>query len=128
MHESDELNEISEQRRSFASLTSRSGVLVGVCCSPLLLLFVYFGDPGRGMAAFISAGVIVIGVRYFWDLKNRVWFWMSIALVVGLHVALVLVIPWPDKDWRGIQYLPIALLDFGIVYGIIRLVESALGS
>lgn len=127
MHELDGLNEIREKRRSFDSITSRWGALVGLCCSPLFFVFAYFGDPGRGMAAMISSGLIVVLVKYFWDLRNRVWFWITIAFIVGLHVALVLLIPWPDNDYRGIQLLPFALLDFGIVYGIIRLVESAAG-
>jgi len=73
----------------------------------------------------ISAGLIVVVLKYFWDLRNRVWFWLTITFIVSLHVALILLIPWPDNDYRGVQLLPFALLDFGIVYGIIRLVESA---
>ena len=78
------------------------------------------------MAAYISAAIIVGAVRYFWDLRKRVWFWMTTAFIVSFHVALVLVIPWPDNDWRGVQLLPIGLLDFAIAYGIIRLAENVI--
>jgi hypothetical protein len=75
------------------------------------------------MAATISAALIVVSIRYFSDLRKRVWFWATIVFVGFLHLALVLVVSWPDTDYRGIQLLPIGVLDFGIIYGIIRLVE-----
>ena len=116
----------NEHKRSFDSMTARWGLLVAVCCSPLFFLFAYFGDPGRGVAATVSALIIVGALRYFWDLRKRVWFWITLAFIVGFHIALVLLIPWPDKDWRGIQLLPIGLLDFAIAYEIIRLAEKVI--
>ena len=76
------------------------------------------------MAAAISAYIIAIAVRYFWDLRKRIWFWVTVALITCLHVALVLLVAWPDKDYRGVQLLPIGVLDFGVIYGIIRLIEN----
>jgi hypothetical protein len=76
------------------------------------------------MAATVGASIIVVAIRYFWDLRKYVWFWVAVLFIVCLHVAIVVVMPWPDRDYRGIQLLPIGLLDFGIVCGIIRLVEK----
>ena len=75
------------------------------------------------MAATISAYIVAIAIRYFWDLRKHVWFWVTVTFIVCFHVALLLLIPWPDKDYRGVQLLPIGALDFGIIYGIIRLAE-----
>ena len=111
-------------RRSFDSISKRWALLVGVCCLPLLFVFAYLGDTGRGMAAAISAYIIAVAVRYFWDLRRRIWFWVTIALIVCLHAALVRFIAWPDRDYRGVQLLPIGLLDFAVAYGVIRLVEN----
>ena len=127
MHESDELNETSEQRIPLDSINPRWELLVALCCSPLFILFAHFDDPGRGMAAMIGATIIVTAVRYFWDLRNHHWFWMTATFIVSFHAALVLLIPWPDVDYRGVQLLPFALLDWWIVYGTIRLVEITAG-
>lgn len=79
------------------------------------------------MAAAVSAGMTAVAVRYFWDLRKRTWFWVTIASIVLLHVPLILLIRWPSKQWSYVQLLPIGLLDFGIAYGIIRLAEKVFG-
>ena len=81
------------------------------------------------MTALISALMIALAVRYFWDLRNRVWFWIAIIFIASLHVLLILLLPAPAKQWNYIhwnyvQLLPFGLLDFAIAYGIIRLVEK----
>lgn len=114
-------------KRSFALITRRWALLATICTSPVFFLFAFFGDPGRGMAAAIATGMITVAVRYFWDLKRHLWFWITIGLTALLHVPLVWFIPWPDNQYTYIQLLPLALLDFAIVYGVIRLAENAIG-
>jgi hypothetical protein len=98
-------------------------LLLAVC--PIYIVFAYFGDPGRGMAAAIGAAVITLTVRYFWDLRSFGWFWTIVAFLVILHLPLIAFIPWPNNNYTYIQRLPFAALDFGISYGIIRLVSTA---
>lgn len=119
--------EESKPKRSWDSITKRWVLLVVVGCSPLFFLFASLGDERRGMAAWISASMIGFAIRYFWDLKKRIWFWITIGLILSIHVLLVLLVRWPFKleQYRGVQFLPIALFDFAIVYGIVRLVERA---
>ena len=107
------------------SITRGWAILAAICISPLYILFVYFGDSGRGRAACVSAFSIATAARFLWDLKKRVWFWGTIAIIVALHVPVILLIPWGDQNLSYVALLPLALLDFGIAYGIIRLVENA---
>lgn len=111
-------------KRSFSSITRKWVLLVVIFTCPAFFLFAYLGDPGRGIVAAGSAGVITITVRYFWDLSKHMWFWITIGFIVLLHVAAIALIRWPFQQYSFMQMLPIALLDFGIMYGIIRLFEN----
>jgi hypothetical protein len=91
----------------------------------LFFLFAYLGDPGRGMAAAGSVGMIAVAVRYFWDLRSRTWFWVTIGFTILAHVPVIVLIRWPFNKYSYVQMLPIGLLDFAIAYGVVRLVEFA---
>jgi hypothetical protein len=111
------------QKRSFASLSGNWTFAVGLCAGLLWFLFDLFGDPGRGLAAGIGAGMTVLVTRYFWDLRRRVWFWITMAIIVLAHVLLVVFIRWPSARVTWVALLPVGWADFGVCYGIIRLAE-----
>lgn len=113
-------------KQSVDSITRKWAILAGICTSPIFVLFIHFGDPGRGMAAWACAGMISLAARFLWDLKDRAWYWITIAVIVLLHIPLILLVPWPLKRWSYVQLLPLGLLDFGFTYGIIRLVEKVI--
>jgi hypothetical protein len=114
----------NKHKQAIDSVTRKWALLAGICTSPLFIVFAYYGDPGRGQAAWVSAGAIAVAARFLWDLRTRAWFWITIAVIVLLHVPLIVLIPWPDKQLTYVALLPAGLLDFGFAYGIIRLVEN----
>lgn len=79
---------------------------------------------GRGQAAWMSSVTICIAARFFWDLRNRGWFWVTLTIIVLLHLPLILLIPWPDIHLTYIAALPFGFADFGIAFGIIQLAEN----
>ena len=108
-------------KRSFDSISRKWALLIGLVACPLLFVF---GDEVRGAAAAYSALVIGVAIRYFWDLKNRIWFWAVMAIIVVLHIPIVLFAHWPfDQHFNYVQMLPLALLDFAVMWGIIRVAE-----
>jgi hypothetical protein len=119
MAEGDPNQEISWVTRKF-------GFLAAVCTSPILILFIYIGDERRGSTAWFSAIMISIVIRTFWRLRNRVWFWITIGFIVLLHVALIILVPWPFKQLSYVALLPIGILDVFIAYGILRLMERVI--
>ena len=52
------------------------------------------------------------------------WFWATISILVLLHVPLVLLVPWSNKNYPGVVLLPLALLDLAVVYSSIKLAEK----
>ena len=61
-----------------------------------------------------------------WDLRKRVWFWVTLTVLALLHVPLILLVPWSNTNYPGVVLLPQALLDLAIVYGCIKLIEKAM--
>ena len=104
------------------------GLYVGICTSPLYIVFACLGDPKRGFTAWISAMIVSAVVMLFWGLRKRAWFWATVGVIVAYHVPVVVLIPWPFGRLNYIQMLPIALPDLCLAYGIIRLVERVIGT
>jgi hypothetical protein len=112
-------------KRSWDSVTRNWSYLMALCTSPIFILYVILGDTGRGRAAWLSAMMIALVARYFWDLRNRVWFWVAIVVIVLVHVPLIVLVPWSSKHLTYVALLPLGLLDIAFAYGIIRLVENS---
>lgn len=115
----------SRHNQSIDSLTKKWAIFAGICSSPLFILFAYFGDPGKGRAAWVSAGMIALAARCLWDLRKRIWFWITIVVIGLIHVPLILFIRWGDQPLSYVALLPLGLADFGFAYGTIRLIEHA---
>ncbi|MGD1106595.1 MAG: hypothetical protein ABR865_06080 [Terracidiphilus sp.] len=106
------------------TLTEKSSILLALCASPLFFLFAYLGDPGRGRAAAISAFLILLCAKIFWSLRKYVLFWFALTIVTLSQIPLIWLIPWSNRDYPGVVLLPLALPDFAIIYGILKLVEK----
>ncbi len=125
MHERKVMGE-NKHKQSIDSVTRKWAFLAIICTAPLFVVFAYFGDPGRGRAAMISVMMISLAARVLWNLRKRVWFWITIAIIVLLHVPLIMLIPWPSNQLSYVALLPAGFLDFAFAYGIIRLAENVI--
>jgi hypothetical protein len=114
----------TEEKKPFDRLTQKTAFVVLLLVVPIYFAFDHAGYPGRGRVAAICAAMIMASAWMRWDLKNRVWFWATIAFLILLHVPLVLLIPWTDHSYPGVVLMPEALLDLAVTYGVIKLVES----
>ena len=68
--------------------------------------------------------MIVLVARTRWDLRRHVWFWTTIVLAGLLQVPVVLFVPWKDRNLTWITFLPVALLEYGLAYGCLKLIET----
>jgi len=101
---------------------------IGICCLfPLYLLFSAFGNAGRGTSAMCFGGAMIIVVRLRWELRNRVWFWVTVGLLVLIHLAMVLLIPWPNRDYTLPIILPVGVVDILMIWFVIQWVAKKLG-
>jgi hypothetical protein len=105
-------------------LTSKSAYVALLFALPVLLIFVYLGKWQMGIGAWICAGLVLIVVRSHWDLRGSFWFWLSIGVALLLQVPIILLIPWGNRGLSGISLLPVAVVDYGLVYGCVKLAEK----
>jgi hypothetical protein len=55
----------------------------------------------------------------------KIWFWATIVVVLALHVPFLFIVRWPDTKMPTIAYsLPLGIVDFLIISGVIRLSEN----
>src|SRR5208283_1045851 len=115
-----------DPKETFDKLTKspKLAIVLALCASPLFFLFTCLGDPARGRAAAIGAFVLLTCAKIFWSLRGHFLFWFAIMIVALSHIPLVMLIPWSNRNYPGVALLPIAFLDFVIVYGILKLVEK----
>jgi hypothetical protein len=49
---------------------------------------------------------------------------MTLAILTALHILLVLLVPWSNASYPGTTLLPIAVVDYAIVSGCLKLAEK----
>jgi len=96
-----------------------AGLRMGLVALCVFFLFVYFGDPGRGLVAGLSFIAITTAMYACWRFHRARWFWALMVVIVGLHAALVFLRSWP-YEYRPVQsYAPLVILDFiAIVFAL----------
>ncbi|MDR3527907.1 MAG: hypothetical protein P4L57_11555 [Rhizomicrobium sp.] len=91
--------------------------------------FSYNGDDGRAVTAAASLYVIITAFQFFWDLRKRPWFWGTMLVVGGIHVALAAAIPWSNGPYPVpllVILFPAVVLDFSAIYLLVRLGETVM--
>jgi hypothetical protein len=98
-------------------------ILAGVV--PVFLLFIYFGKAQMGFASAVVLGMMLLAIKLNWEMKEHVWFWATIIIILVLHVPLILVVRVPNTKFPilGLS-LPIGIADFLIISGALRLAAA----
>lgn len=112
-----------DRRDRFERLTSKSAVMIGLCVLPI-----YFGmdyvSPSRSLASAIGAFVFFTIVMMHWDVRAKMWFWFAVFVLGLIHVAAIFLFEWSGAQYVWFEMLPLALIDFLVSYGFVRLVEG----
>ena len=105
------------QRNQLIVITG--GLAAGVAVSALLD---HIGRLDLAIPTFAGAAVIGAVVKVNWELRGRVWFWVTMAVITGLHVLLILYVPW-HKGWVPAPVtFGFCILDLAIILGILNLI------
>jgi hypothetical protein len=105
-------------------ITTKDAYLILLCLTPILIMFAVLGRIWIGFGAWMCSGLVSLVVRNRWDLRMHFWFWATIFLAGLLQIPLVLFMPWSDRSLTWFSFLPVAVVDFGLVYGSVKLVEK----
>jgi hypothetical protein len=101
------------------------GVLCGIVGSALWCwLFDHFGRFDLALPTINGIGVFGFVLVLKWQLRQRVWFWITMTIVVALHVLLILSIPWTTKWVPAPAYAGAASLDLTAILVILSVVRK----
>jgi len=108
----DELMAENEEEKSTPSSTTET-VIPYIIAAPLVIYFYYRGDTGRALVSGVAGAVLIFVIQYRWNLRKFWWFWVTVAIIAAINIALIILVPWPSG--HGIRG-PI-LAPFGAAFG-----------
>jgi hypothetical protein len=86
----------------------------------LSLVFSYFGQPGRSIVAGAFFGSLAMAIKSSSHLWSAIWYRISVLLLIGLHIAVVILLPWVSAaHWNELIFVPFMAIDLLIVLVII---------
>ena len=100
---------------------------IGLALLPILFFFGYLGKLDLGTNVYLCLCVNVLAVRFRWNLRNHLWFWSTIALVMALEFPVVLLVQWPHEWVPDVALLPIGIAGYLVAIGALQLAEKLFG-
>lgn len=99
-----------------------TGFKIGVALIPVFFLVYYFSNVDVAFSVDVILGAALFAINMRWNLRRHVWFWATISIVLALQAPLVLLVRWPQSHAPArVLALPVALVEFGIIWGSIGL-------
>jgi hypothetical protein len=93
-------------------------------CALIVWLFDHLGRFDLARPALYSIGMLGVAVAIKRRLRRQAWFWISMTVIVALHVLLVLFVPWSTKWVPAIVIIPIGIADLYLILAILSVVEK----
>ena len=102
-----------------------TGTIIGALLAPVFFFFVYLGMAEMGFTVCIVLGMVVLAIKLRWKLRRHAWFWITIALVLVLHIPFFFIVRWPQTKIPTIAFsMPLGIADFLLISGAISLAEK----
>jgi hypothetical protein len=87
-------------------------LLVGL---PLFWVFDHFATSNLALPTWNIAAVFGFVVYLKWSLRRNGWLWITIAILVALHVPLLLFLPWTTKWVPAVAIAGIDAVDLILI-------------
>ena len=85
-------------------------------------LFDHFGRFDLALPTLISIGTLGFAIAIKWKLRRHMWFWITMAAIVTLHVPLILFVPWTTKWVPAPLLVPFCIADLIVMLAIVSVV------
>jgi uncharacterized membrane protein (DUF485 family) len=101
----------------------RYGLMLGAAVLPMVFLLIYLGRIELAYPVLASIVAIGFAIRAYWELRGRLWFWITISLFIAEHLILILRIPWRSGWVPAPVTMAFCVFDLAIILGVISLIE-----
>jgi chromate transport protein ChrA len=100
------------------------GIVVAFLCA---WLFDRFGRLNLMLPIWNSVAVLGLMFVLKWRLRRHAWFWITMTVIVALHVPLILFVPWGTRWVPALAIAAIDSLDFCLILWILSFVGNLMG-
>jgi hypothetical protein len=90
---------------------------------PVVPLFDHLGKPEFERPAYFASMLMLLIVKVCWDLRNRVWFWITLIGIAALHVPLITLTALRLSRMPPRFLLVPTVVDCFAILGVISLIE-----
>jgi hypothetical protein len=111
-----------EEGNDAAEPVNYLGVAAGLAACVLLPLLDHAGRLELTIPIGAGAGTIGAVIKVNWELRVRLWFWVTMAIITGLHVLHILYVPRHEGWVPAPLTIGFCILDLLIILGILNLV------
>jgi hypothetical protein len=95
---------------------------------PVIWLFDHFGKLNLFLPVFNCIAVLAFMLVLKWRLWRHAWFWITMTVIVALHVPLIMFVPWGTRWVPALVIGAIDSADFCVILWVLsavgRLVEG----
>lgn len=96
-------------------------------CVPVVVLLDHFGKIDLALPILNSIAVFIFLITIKWKLRRFAWFWAIVLIMAGLHVPLILLIPWTVKWVPALAIASIDTVDAIALLWLLSLVGNFMG-
>jgi hypothetical protein len=93
---------------------------------PAIWLFDHFGRFDLALPALCSIGMLVFAIVVKWKLRRHVWFWITIAIILALHILLIWSVAWTTRWIPAVVIIPFTALDLFAILAIVSVVQKSM--
>lgn len=103
-------------------------ITIGVLSLPYYALLDHFGRLNVALPLLVCMAAFGFVIYIRWDLKRRLWFWTTVAVIAGLQALLLWNMPWTSKWVPAAAYAGMSSLDFLGMLWVLAALERVFGS
>ena len=89
-----------------------------------LMIFFFTDKPEFLIGIGLSLSMTIMAIGMCWEFRRRAWFWIVIALIQAFYISLAVLAHWPRVTMTKLILLPIGLMYFGLIVGVVRLLDK----
>lgn len=117
-----DINQSSPEDRDVPS--KAWAITAGACMLPIYIVFSLFGMVGKGTAAALAAGTLVLAVKMHARFMGHLWFWAVIVLATILNACLIAFIPLPNRNYTFAIAAPFGYAEYLLIALCIGLIAK----
>jgi hypothetical protein len=78
-----------------------------------------------GFTVCIVLGMVMVAIKLRWSWRRHIWFWVTIAVILALHIPFLSIVRWPQTNIPTIAFsMPLGIADFWLTIGALSLAEK----